>query len=210
MQKNFSRTSSPADDRRCRAPVHLGFMPRLRVAWNKGARSLDPKPHLGKSHIPADGGFTPFIAMLIHQPIVYPMGRMSLLCRLVLVVFQPAVNSRHIIAQRRKRLMLPLLVAPRLPPYRLLDRVAGMTRQSCQLTDILPVNPIPRPYQFILIHLEHSFSSTVIGFTNPEPLYREDNCSGWSIFGYQYPSFLVNFRLSKPTTLNDIIKVLFS
>jgi hypothetical protein len=63
-----------------------------------------PKPHLGKSHIPTNGGFSAFEAMLIHQPIVYPMCRMSLLCRLFLVVFQPAFDSRQIIPQRRERL----------------------------------------------------------------------------------------------------------
>ncbi|MGO9954245.1 MAG: hypothetical protein ACLPN1_18820, partial [Dissulfurispiraceae bacterium] len=27
---------------------------------------------------------------------------------------------------------------------------------------------------------------------------HEEICSGWSIFGYQNPALLVNFRLSKP------------
>src|SRR5208337_1211518 len=114
------------------------------------------------------------------------------------VVFQPALDSRHIITQRRERLMMPLLVSPWFTAYRLLDRVAGMACQPCQLADILPVHPIPRPYQFILIHLEHSFSSAVVSSLNPEPLYPEVNRSRWSIFDDHYPLFLVNFRLSKP------------
>ena len=33
---------------------------------------------------------------------------------------------------------------------------------------------------------------------NYAPLHHEEICSGWSIFGYQNPVLLVNFRLSKP------------
>ncbi|MGO9953781.1 MAG: hypothetical protein ACLPN1_16430, partial [Dissulfurispiraceae bacterium] len=33
---------------------------------------------------------------------------------------------------------------------------------------------------------------------NYAPLHHEEICSGWSIFGYQNPALLVNFRLSKP------------
>ena len=54
------------------------------------------------------------------------------------------------------------------------------------------------PHQFVLIHLEHSFSSDVIGCMTSEPNYQEGDSSRWSIFGYHYPHFLVNFRLSKP------------
>ena len=110
-----------------RAPIDLGFMPSLRIAWNKGVRSLKPKSYLGESHIPTNRGFSPFEAMLIHQPIVYPMCRMSLLCRLLFVAFQPPVDGRQVIPQCREPLMIPLLVSPRFTAYCFLDRIAGMT-----------------------------------------------------------------------------------
>ncbi|MGO9951046.1 MAG: hypothetical protein ACLPN1_02405, partial [Dissulfurispiraceae bacterium] len=38
---------------------------------------------------------------------------------------------------------------------------------------------------------------------NYAPLHHEEICSGWSIFGYQNPALLVNFRLSKPGETQD-------
>ena len=83
----------PGYDRRRRTPVNFCFIPSLRVAWDKGVWCFDPQNNLGKSHIAADSGFTPFIAMLIHQPIVYPVCRMPLLLRVVLVTLKPVVDS---------------------------------------------------------------------------------------------------------------------
>ncbi|MCK8604306.1 hypothetical protein [Desulfoferrobacter suflitae] len=100
-----------------RAPIHLALITGLGVAWNKRARNCNTEPHLGKSHIALYSGFTPFKTLLIHQPVVYPMRRMSLLCRLLLVTFEPLVDNRQIIPQRRERLMIQLLVSPWLTAY---------------------------------------------------------------------------------------------
>src|SRR5208283_1110755 len=63
-----------------------------------------------------------------------------------------------------------------------------------------------RPDQFILIHLEHSFLLSIkMGQPgNYAPLHHEEICSGWSIFGYQNPALLVNFRLSKPAKASSL------
>src|SRR5664280_295662 len=150
----------PGQDRCCRAPIHFPFITRLRVARNKGAGCIDSQSHLRKPNIATDSGLTSFIPMLLHQTIVYPTRRMALLLRLVLVTRKPAVDNRQVLVKYRKRLMRPLLVTPWLTPHRLLDRVARMTCHSGHLADILTIHPTARPYHLILIHLEHSFSSS--------------------------------------------------
>src|SRR5664279_4000477 len=114
------------NDRRRRAPVNFRFLPCLRIAWNKYARYFDPQNHPGKSNIAADSGFSTLIIMLIHQTIVYPVSRMPLLLRLVLVALKPVVDSHHVIAKGREWLMAPFLVSPWLSAYGFLDRVSRM------------------------------------------------------------------------------------
>ncbi len=111
------------DCRRC-TPVNFRFIAGLQVAWDECLRGFDAKSYLGKFHIATYSGFTPFIALLIHQTAIYPVSRMPLLLRFVLVALKPVVDSQHVIAECGKRLMVPFFVSPWLTSYGFLDRVS--------------------------------------------------------------------------------------
>ena len=84
---------------------------------------------------------------------------MTLLLGLILIVLQPFLDYLTKRAEHRKQLVLPFLVAPRFTPQGLFDRVPRMAGLSCQLIDVLAIDPMGSPDVFLLIHLKQLLAS---------------------------------------------------
>ena len=161
LQKNFSRTVSPARTAVVVPPVHLRFATGIRFTRKERLSGrIKTQLQTRHPHISADCGFTADVAMINPQADVNPPRRVPLLLRLPLVFLQPFGNDRQIGIKRRKRLSTPLLIAPRLAANGLLDHVARMSRRPSQFAEISPINPMGRPDKFILNHRKQLPSSS--------------------------------------------------
>lgn len=112
-------------------------------------------------HVATDIRFTPLVALLCSQSIVYPPRCVALLLRLPLVLLQPLLDKTTIRPQHRKQLLLSLTVSPRFPAKCLLDGVARMTSLSRQFADVLVVDSMGRPEVLVLIHFKQLLTSVL-------------------------------------------------